>query len=59
MKVCPQYKPWYKKIEVTLADPSKNIDDAIAIINLQRKHERWQNRFRHPLRTMYHLFKKL
>lgn len=59
MKVCPPYKPWYKKIEVTLADPSKNIDDAIAIINQQRKHERWQNRFRHPLRTLYHLFKKL
>lgn len=59
MKVCPPYKPWYKKIEVTLADPSKNIDDAIAIINQQRKHESWRNRFRHPLRTLNHLFKKL
>lgn len=59
MKTSPAYQQWFDKVMDSLKNPSENIDDALAIIDHIHKVERWKNRFKHPLRTIYHVLKKI
>mgnify|MGYP003520297742 FL=1 len=59
MRACPSYKHWYKKVEDVLADQSASINDAIKIVDHERKIDQWKYRFRHPVPTVCKIIKKI
>jgi NAD-dependent dihydropyrimidine dehydrogenase PreA subunit len=59
MKASPVYQRWFKKVMESLKNPSKNIDDTLAVIDHAHKVARWKSRIKYPLRKIYHILKRL
>ena len=59
MKTCPEMKPLRAKLTACLQDEHKTIDDTISILNRLQWRKRYINRFKHPLRTLKSIIRRL
>jgi NAD-dependent dihydropyrimidine dehydrogenase PreA subunit len=59
MKTCPKMLPLRDSILTSLADENKTIDDAVSVLDTYHRRQRNIGRLKHPVRTVYHLVKRI
>lgn len=59
MKTCPKMLPLREHIIACLKNEDKSVDDAVKILDDYHKRQRNINRLKHPVRTLYHIIKRI
>lgn len=59
MKTCPKMLPLRERIIACLKDEDKSVGDAVKILDDYHKRQRNINRLKHPVRTLYHIIKRV
>lgn len=59
MKKSPMRPGCHNKLMITLKNKNKSIEDAGFVVTNFQKKQRWINRFKHPLRTLSNLVRRL
>lgn len=59
MKTCPKMLPLRERIIACLKNEDKSVGDAVKILDDYHKRQRNINRLKHPVRTLYHIIKRI